>query len=154
MKELDDIAREAGMEPDSPEYRLRAALAESDGDMLECLVAMRKAKGLTQQVVADRMHRDKAAVSNFERLGTDPHLSTIRRYAAAIGVMIAHGVIDFAEVHKDTATGAPYPSNAIYADFTPIGEWDMPVSRADGDIASAWAEDRDEHEYGSLVAAQ
>ncbi|MFA4052637.1 helix-turn-helix domain-containing protein [Mycobacteroides chelonae] len=95
MRELDDIARAAGVDTDSAEYRLATALAEADGDLLEQLVEARKAKGLTQQVVAERMRRDKSAVSNFERLGTDPHLSTIRRYAAAIGMMIRHDVRDF-----------------------------------------------------------
>lgn len=95
MKGLDDIARAAGLDPDGTEYRLSRELAKSDGDLLEVLVETRKAKGLTQQAVAERMRRDKAAVSNFERLGTDPHLSTIRRYAAAIGVMIRHDVTDF-----------------------------------------------------------
>lgn len=95
MKELDDIARDAGVDTSSVEYRLATALAEADGDLLGQLVEARRAKGLTQQVVAERMRRDKSAVSNFERLGTDPHLSTIRRYAAAVGVMINHDVRDF-----------------------------------------------------------
>jgi hypothetical protein len=41
------------------------------------------------------MRRDKAAVSNFERLSADPHQSTIRRYAAAIGAYVRHIVEDF-----------------------------------------------------------
>ena len=93
--ELEDLERAAGLDPDSPQYRLRKALAEADDNLLEDLVRLRKAKGLTQQQVADRMHRDKAAVSNFERLSADPHLSTIRRYAAAVGARVSHQVTDF-----------------------------------------------------------
>lgn len=63
MKELDDIARAAGVDTGSAEYRLATALAEADGDLLEQLVEVRKAKGLTQQAVAERMRRDKSAVS-------------------------------------------------------------------------------------------
>ncbi|RFZ03861.1 Helix-turn-helix domain protein [Mycobacterium marinum] len=94
MKDLDQLEREAGIDPDSADSRLRHALAKADDDLLERLVQMRKDKGLTQQVVADRMRRDKAAVSNFERLSADPHMSTIRRYAAAIGACVTHVIRD------------------------------------------------------------
>lgn len=90
----DDLDRAAGLDPDSPDYRLRRQLAEADDELIERLVQMRKDKGLTQKVVAERMKRDVAAVSNFERLRLDPHLSTIRRYAAAIGASITHQVVD------------------------------------------------------------
>lgn len=95
MDELDLIAQAAGLDPEDADYRLHTALAEADDEMLEQLVALRKKMGLTQQAVADRMKRDKAAVSNFERLSVDPHLSTIRRYAAAIGASITHEVKEF-----------------------------------------------------------
>ena len=91
---LDDLERAAGLDPDSPDYLLRRQLAQADDELIENLVQMRKDKGLTQKVVAERMKRDVAAVSNFERLRADPHLSTIRRYAAAIGASITHQVVD------------------------------------------------------------
>lgn len=92
--ELEELERAAGLDPDSPDYRLRQQLAEADDQLIEHLVQLRKDKGLTQRVVAERMKRDVAAVSNFERLRADPHLSTIRRYAAAIGASITHQVVD------------------------------------------------------------
>lgn len=91
---LDELERAAGLDPDSPSYKLATALAEADDELLEALVQMRKDKGLTQTEVAKRMKRDKAAVSNFERLSADPHLSTVRRYAAAIGASVTHDVRD------------------------------------------------------------
>lgn len=78
-----------------PYARLHDDLAENDDQMIEALVAMRKRKGLTQGEVAERMKRSKTAVSNFERLGADPHLSTIRRYAAAVGASITSEVLDY-----------------------------------------------------------
>lgn len=107
MKELEDLERAAGLDPAGAEYRLRQALAEADDDLLERLVRVRKEKGLTQQDVADRMRRDKSAVSNFERLSADPHLSTIRRYAAAVGAMISHSVIDFDSIGIRSDVGSP-----------------------------------------------
>ena len=94
MESLDQLERAAGLDPDRQDSRLRRQLAEADDELIERLVQMRKDKGLTQKVVAERMKRDVAAVSNFERLRADPHLSTIRRYAAAIGASITHGVDD------------------------------------------------------------
>ncbi|BCN82792.1 helix-turn-helix domain-containing protein [Prescottella equi] len=75
--------------------RLRNRLAHNDDQMLEDLVTLRRTKGLSQDEVASRMNRSKTAVSNFERLGADPHLSTIRRYAAAIGALLETKVRDY-----------------------------------------------------------
>lgn len=100
--DLEELERAAGLDPDSRDYRLRQQLAEADNELIEHLVQLRKDKGLTQKVVARRMKRDVAAVSNFERLRADPHLSTIRRYAAAIGASITHLVVD-AEAPSDNS---------------------------------------------------
>ncbi|WP_421876754.1 helix-turn-helix domain-containing protein [Mycolicibacterium wolinskyi] len=100
MADLEELERAAGIDPESADSRLRRKLAQADDDLLEQLVQLRKDKGLTQQVVADRMKRDKAAVSNFERLSADPHLSTIRRYAAAIGASVEHHVQDFEAIES------------------------------------------------------
>lgn len=94
MDELKILENEAGLDPYSQDYQLRQSLAEEDDNLLERLVRIRKAKGLSQQDVADRMNRNRSAVCNFERLGHDPHLSTIRRYAAAIGAYVRHEVRD------------------------------------------------------------
>jgi transcriptional regulator with XRE-family HTH domain len=118
MMKLDDLARAAGLDPDSPDYRLRTALAEADDQLLEDLVRLRKDKGLTQQFVADRMHRDKAAVSNFERLSADPHLSTVRRYAAAIGACISHRVEDI-----DVIDSSDYQSVLVERLDAVLNDW-------------------------------
>lgn len=86
---------ESEFRTDDPYQPLHDHLAMNDSQMLEELVAMRKRKQLSQDTVAARMNRSKTAVSNFERLGSDPHLSTIRRYAAAIGAHITTRVRDF-----------------------------------------------------------
>ncbi len=78
---------------EDPRGQLREQLAANDDNLLESLVKLRRAKGLTQDMVAQAMNRSKTAVSNFERLGADPHLSTIRRYAAAVGAMI-HTIVE------------------------------------------------------------
>jgi transcriptional regulator with XRE-family HTH domain len=92
---------EAEIRGSDPYADLHDHLARNDDRMLDDLVAMRKKKGLSQDVVAARMNRSKTAVSNFERLGADPHLSTIRRYAAAIGAHIQTQVADFDATNED-----------------------------------------------------
>lgn len=109
MADLDSLVLAAGIDPKSDDHQLRAMLAEADDELLEQLVALRKTKGMRQKDVAERMRRDKSAVSIFEQLGSDPHLSTIRRYAAAIGAIVTHSVGDF-ELMDDTKTNVRWQS--------------------------------------------
>lgn len=92
MDAIDALEAQLAADPRAP---LREHLALNDDRMLETLVVLRKTKNLTQDEVAVRMNRSKTAVSNFERLGSDPHLSTIRRYAAAVGGRIVTRIVDF-----------------------------------------------------------
>lgn len=92
MSSYDEIARELGIDMDDPEEQLARDLAIADDELLEELVRLRHECGMSQQDVATALGRHRSAISNFERLGSDPHLSTIRRYAAAIGARITHHV--------------------------------------------------------------
>ncbi|MBB4918199.1 helix-turn-helix domain-containing protein [Streptosporangium saharense] len=86
------IAELLGIDPEAPETRRELRAAERDVRLIEELVRLRRARGLTQAQVAERMSRTQPAVSDFERLGGDPHLSTIRRYALAIGAEVTYVV--------------------------------------------------------------
>lgn len=97
---------------DDPAQRLGVQLAEEDHELIQALIKMRRDKGLTQADIATTMQRDPSAVSNFERLGGDPHLSTIRRYAQAIGARIYHRVED-AQAGAKKHLLAEYASNVL-----------------------------------------
>lgn len=97
---------------DDPAQRLGVQLAEEDHELIRALVKMRHDKGLKQAEIAARMQRDPSAVSNFERLGGDPHMSTIRRYALAVGARIFHQ-IDDAELGAKERQLAEYASNVL-----------------------------------------
>lgn len=56
------------------------------------LVLLRREAGLSQGDVAERMGISQQAVSKFERYDSDPKLSTVRRYANAVGALITHRV--------------------------------------------------------------
>lgn len=118
MDPMEQFESELAAKENHPYTPLHAQLAHNDSRMLEKLVAMRKIKGLSQDTVAARMNRSKTAVSNFERLGDDPHLSTIRRYAAAVGAKITTEVRDFDEFQvkftdSDVVVVVPHESSRL-----------------------------------------
>lgn len=74
------------------EVKLAGILADEDQHLLARLVEIRKERGLSQDALADLLGVTQAAISSFERAGNDPRLSTIRRYARALGVLVLHKV--------------------------------------------------------------
>lgn len=69
-------------------------LVESDERLLDELVGLRLFKGLTQSAIAERMQISQSAVARIESGERDPRLSTLRRYAMAVGALVEHDVID------------------------------------------------------------
>lgn len=67
-------------------------MASGDYALLEALIAKREEMGLTQADLASKIGVSQQAVSKFERMDADPRLSTIRRYALAVGLKISHEV--------------------------------------------------------------
>lgn len=97
-----------GLDEADPVQRLATDLARSDRRFIDRLVAVRRQKGLTQAEVSARMGVSQGAVSQFESGDRDPKLSTIRRYALAVGVPIEHRVVtdDRAGLLQDEAVRA------------------------------------------------
>lgn len=96
--------------------RARArALAKAERDLLSELVALRKQHDLTQSAVAQRMGVSQAAVSQVERYDANPTLSTIRRYALAVGARIEHRVIDDQDGYVESRVGnvIPFPAHTV-----------------------------------------
>jgi DNA-binding XRE family transcriptional regulator len=89
MSNLEEIL---GIDPSDPEMMRAMALAEGDHQFLRALVELRRELGLTQQDVAEKLGIRQATVAAFERYDNDPKLSTIRRYAQVVGLLITHRV--------------------------------------------------------------
>jgi ribosome-binding protein aMBF1 (putative translation factor) len=53
--------------------------------LMDALAAQRAELGLSQREVAQRMGTSQSAVSELERLEADPRVSTLQRYARALG---------------------------------------------------------------------
>jgi len=66
--------------------------ASADNDMRWALIQARRDAGLSQRELADYLGVKQATISRFESPENDPRLSTIRRYATAVGALIAHRV--------------------------------------------------------------
>ncbi len=80
--ELDDFVVEQSR---NPEFRAAYEDAEAREALLGSLVARRQRLGLSQAQIAGRMATTQSAVSDFERGATDPRLTTLQRYARAVG---------------------------------------------------------------------
>lgn len=77
-----------GFDKDDPKVRAVREDAAVLANLIETLVRARLERKLTQEHVAAAMDTTQSAVSNFERVGGDPKLSTILRYARAIGARV------------------------------------------------------------------
>jgi len=80
-----------GINLDDPDQRHARDLVEADERMLDELVRIRKER-LTQAAVGKQMGISQGAVARIESGERDPHLSTLRRYAFAVGAIITHKV--------------------------------------------------------------
>jgi transcriptional regulator with XRE-family HTH domain len=67
-------------------------LEESDARLIRDLVELRVRLGLSQKDLADRLEIAQSSIAAFERYDNDPKLSTIRRYAHALGALVSHSV--------------------------------------------------------------
>lgn len=83
---LDESLRDSG-------FRAAYEDAEARSRLLDSLVKIRRCFRLTQTEVAKRMQTTQSFVSEFENGATDPHLSTLQRYARAVTVRL-HVKID------------------------------------------------------------
>ncbi|MFZ2331607.1 MAG: helix-turn-helix transcriptional regulator [Lactobacillus delbrueckii] len=74
-------------------------------NVLRELVTLRKRHSLSQEQVAERMAITQPAVAAVERYGSNPTMSTIRRYAVAVEARIETTVIDDCQQPHDKDMG-------------------------------------------------
>jgi len=80
-------------------------LVEADLSLMQDLVALRHKRGLSQIAVGERMGVSQPAVASFEAYDSNPTLSSIRRYALAVGGQITHSVKDDLEITHEATLG-------------------------------------------------
>jgi transcriptional regulator with XRE-family HTH domain len=69
-------------------------LADDQRELIDQLVEVRQALGLSQTEVAARMGTSQSAVARLERGDADLRLSTLQRYAAALDRRVGFGLAD------------------------------------------------------------
>lgn len=85
---MSELAQALGMDLNSPSDASALDMEEARQNLVDGLVRIRKARGLSMQDVADELQISRQAVSKIERSNRDPRLSTLIRYAMAIGAHI------------------------------------------------------------------
>lgn len=89
---MDPLADALGIDVESAEFKRARYLAKQDYALRMALVRMRADKGISQTEMARRLGVTQATVSAFEQMDNDPKLSTVRRYATAVGALVTHTV--------------------------------------------------------------
>jgi predicted transcriptional regulator len=76
-------------------------MAERRRALLDELVARRRAAGLSQDEVAARMGTSQPAVARLEAGQADARMSTLQRYAGAVGAQLRFGLDPHQPTHED-----------------------------------------------------
>ena len=92
-----NILRDLGIGVDDPATLAVLRDAIYAGQHVASMRATRLMRGLTTQQVAERMGTAETDVVEIELPGADPHMSTLRRYALAVGVVTHYGVTEIPE---------------------------------------------------------
>ncbi|MCO4256477.1 helix-turn-helix transcriptional regulator [Pseudarthrobacter cellobiosi] len=107
-------------DPNDLKQMIASELINQSQDMMDELLQLRKRKGMTQQDIADIIGITRTAVTAFERYDSDPKLSTLVRYAMAVGARLNITVEDgetWAKVEREREyiaefVGGAEPSHA------------------------------------------
>lgn len=120
-----DIDELLGIDYDDPAQRLARDLVAADDKLLEDLVAARKRAQMSQEDVAHKMGVSASAVSRIESGERDARLSTLRRFAHAVGVRVLHQV-EGDEINKLRRVGGSSTArhvNALFRASTSSVHW-------------------------------
>ncbi|MEV6897473.1 helix-turn-helix transcriptional regulator [Amycolatopsis sp. NPDC051372] len=132
MSELDELF---GIDLNDPEQQLARELTRGDFAWIDQLVGLRRRLGLSQAQVAERMGRSQSVVSDIETMSTDPRLSTLRRYAMALGAVVKHRVLPHTAVRVVSSTAGIQASSPVDTGSA-IGSGSTQESRRTGLLAS------------------
>jgi ribosome-binding protein aMBF1 (putative translation factor) len=92
---LDEVIQERSKK--DPAFPLMVEEAYQRRILLRRLADARRAARLSRTVVAARMNTSESAVARLEAETSDPRLSTVERFAAAVGKRIKWEIVDGSE---------------------------------------------------------
>jgi ribosome-binding protein aMBF1 (putative translation factor) len=99
---LDEVVEESTQR--NPKFPKLVEAAAARRRLLRGLAQKREQVGLTQKQVAERMETSQSAVARMEAGEIDVRLSTVDRYAAAIGKRVEWHVADSARASSKEET--------------------------------------------------
>lgn len=105
-----ELFRLLGTDAEDPRVQAAVEDAKDAERLVDTLVAMRRDTSTSQADVAERMETTQSSVSKFERAGGDPRLSTLQRYARAVGARLRWTVASSAresEMWRETRYPVP-----------------------------------------------
>jgi transcriptional regulator with XRE-family HTH domain len=102
--DLDQLIDE--LAEDDPTIGSRVAAALERRELARELADRRRSAGLTQSQLAERMGTSQGQVTRFES-GADTRLSTVARYAAAVGMKVEWTLEPLAKTHAARPGNAP-----------------------------------------------
>ncbi len=118
-------AFDAMLRESDPLYDIDVAGAMRLSECLAQLREAREARGITQREVADLMGTKQSAVSDLERGASNPTLTTLRRYGAALGKYMNVEFSDSMPLWGPTLPGGTGPWPKFYAPASsPAGKCD------------------------------
>lgn len=103
----DDLELFVDEQLEDPEFRAAYEDAQVRSSLLRQFFMRRKVRKISQLTVARRMGTTQSAVSELENGGGDPRLSTLQRYARAIGCRLAVEL-------KDDGGGWRFPGQGVF----------------------------------------
>ncbi|MDO9398383.1 MAG: helix-turn-helix transcriptional regulator [Herbiconiux sp.] len=89
---MNSLFDELGLADETPTEKLARDLADADLKLIVALRRTRIERGMTQAELGAIMGVSQATVSDFESGSSEPKLSTVRRYAFALRVLVSHEV--------------------------------------------------------------
>jgi transcriptional regulator with XRE-family HTH domain len=112
--------------------RARAkVLARENRQMRSALIRVRREAGLSQQDVADRLGITQQAVQKMERYDADLKLSTLERYANAVGALVMHRVVVDRGQSVRLAYQSPWLSQQVVSGHHIVSIRERSVGRVD-----------------------
>jgi transcriptional regulator with XRE-family HTH domain len=125
-----NIDQVLGIDRQDPSSRRAEVLVQEHEALLRDLMKVREANHLSQAEVAKLMGVNPSYVSRIESGRQDLHLSTLRRYAFAVGAVVRHNVVN----HKKDSAELRAPSAATWAlkpdSVAATQSWVEKISRA------------------------
>lgn len=123
MTSRKELLADFGFDPEDPQVKAALEDAETYARLVETLVGHRNRCQIPQSVVAERMGTTQSRVSSFERLGGDPRLSTIQRYARAVDAKIKVVVATVPAGWREAETVHIEAASPVHTSDLPKGDW-------------------------------